>query len=387
MIDTIDVSIVLPCLNEAESVEFCVTEARAAITKLGISGEVIVADNGSSDRSREIAQVSGARVIAVERKGYGAALAGGFAAARGKYILMGDCDGSYDFGELAKFVKALDAGADLVIGCRLPSGGGTIDPGAMPVLHRVLGNPVLSFLGRLFFSIKISDFHCGLRAFRRDCLEKLSLRSPGMEFASEMIVKAALSGLKLDQVPIRLRRDRRSGRSHLRTWRDGWRHLRFLLLYSPRWLFLYPGALLFSLGAILFFALLSGPVQLLGVTFDTNTLIVASSWLVVGAQLILFSMFTEEFANSYGLFPTSHRTRLTSRFPPFEAGLVVGLSLTLVGLAYIVYALLVWRGVNFGNLSYPDSLRIVVPAVTAISLGIQACFGGFVLAVLSFERP
>src|SRR5947209_12097186 len=281
------VSIVMPCLNEAESLAPCVSAAKAAIAELGIEGEVLVADNGSSDGSQQLAESLGARVVDVKARGYGSALQGGFAAARGKYILMGDADGSYDFGHLGRFLEKLDSGADLVMGNRF---GGGIAPGAMPPLHRYFGNPGLSWLGRLFFGAPVSDFYCGLRAFRRDALPTLALQSPGMELGVEMVAKAALYKLNVTEVPTTLSPDLRSRPPHLRTWRDGWRTLRFFLLYSPRWLFFYPGLALMLLGLILSAVILPGPVDLLGARLDVHTLLYAGAAIVVGFQGVVFSV-------------------------------------------------------------------------------------------------
>src|SRR5262245_17192814 len=294
------VSVVMPCLNEAETVAACVTEALAALRAAGLDGEVIVADNGSSDASRELAAAAGARVVEVEERGYGAALLGGIAAARGRAIVMGDADLSYDFGDVPAFVRALEGGADLVMGSRLR---GRIEKGAMPPLHRWVGNPVLSGLGRLFFPVRVSDFHCGIRGFTREAVDRMALVTTGMEFASEMVVKAALLGLVVDEIPVTLRKDGRSRRPHLRTWRDGWRHLRFLLLYSPRWLFLLPGLALVAAGTALGAWLLPGPRRALGATLDVHTMLGAAAMVLVGAQAIAFAVFAKVFAVTAGLLP------------------------------------------------------------------------------------
>jgi hypothetical protein len=378
----IEISIVMPCLNERDTILGCVDEAKAAIEAAGVAGEIVIADNGSTDGSQVIAERAGARVITVPSAGYGNALMGGIAAASGTYVLMGDADGSYDFRELPRFLAKLRAGADLVMGCRLPSGGGRVLPGAMPWKHRWIGNPVLSSLGRLFFHAPVKDFHCGMRAFRRDAIVALDLHGSGMEFASEMVVKSTLAGLKIDQMPITLRPDRRSRPSHLRSWRDGWRHLRFMLLFTPTWLFLVPGGSLTIAGAFGFAALSSGPVTVSGVTFDTNTLLVCSMAIITGAQTLFFGLFTKLFAIHRGLLPRNERITRLLKSHPVEWGIGLGLLTLLVGLAYLAGAVLLWRGAGFGELSYPDSLRIVIPAVTAIALGVQFVFSGFVLAVL-----
>ena len=382
----LEVSILMPCLDEAETIVACVEEAQAALRAAGVVGEVVVADNGSRDGSPELARAAGARVVPVAGRGYGSALLGGIAAARGRYVLMGDADGSYDFGELPRFLAALRAGHDLVMGCRLPAGGGRILPGAMPWKHRWIGNPVLTRLGRLFFTARVHDFHCGLRAFRREAVLALGLRCPGMEFASEMVVKATLQGLKIAEVPVTLRPDGRSRRPHLRSWRDGWRHLRFMLLFSPRHLFLIPGLVLTLLSLAAFLRLWAGPWTLGGVTFDTNTLIVAATGLVAGVQTLLFGMLAKAFVAQQGLVRPNRLLARLRRGRPAELGITAGVGLALLGLGYLLLALERWREVGFGTLSYPDSLRIVVPAVTAIALAIQLTFAGFALAVLDLGR-
>ena len=292
----IEISVVMPCLNEAETLLGCIQEAAQAIAAAGVSGEIVVADNGSTDGSQTIAQKAGVRVFDVKEKGYGSALMGGIRVAKGNYVLMGDADGSYDFGELSSFLFRLREGADLVMGCRLPKGGGVIKPGAMPWKHRWIGNPVLSYLGKFFFKAPIDDFHCGLRAFRRDAILGLNLDSTGMEFASEMVVRSVIARLKIEQIPITLRPDGRIRSPHLRSWRDGWRHLRFMLLFSPKWLFLVPGLVLTVVGTLGFFALLVGPISIGHVTFDTNTLLVCSAAILVGFQIVFFAIFTMVFA-------------------------------------------------------------------------------------------
>ena len=304
---SLDISIVMPCLNEEETLAACIAEAREALDQCAVKGEVLIADNGSTDRSKEIAVGAGARVADVADKGYGSALIGGIAAARGKYVFMGDADGSYDFGELHSFLESLRAGKDLVMGCRLSRGGGTIEPGAMPWLHRWVGNPVLSGLGKFFFDIPVDDFHCGLRAFRRDAILGLDLRCTGMEFASEMVVKALIARLNIGQVPITLRPDRRTRPPHLRSWRDGWRHLRFMLLFTPKWLFFVPGMLLFTFGAAGFLALLPGPLNIGSVTFDINTMLVCSASMLVGFQGLFIAIFTKAFAVYAGILPPDPR--------------------------------------------------------------------------------
>jgi len=381
-----EVSIVMPCLNEAETLQACIEEAWLAIRKCGVSGEVVVADNGSIDKSTSIAIQAGARLVRVIEKGYGNALMGGIQEANGVYVLMGDADGSYDFGELPAFLELLRQGKDLVMGCRLPAGGGVIKPGAMPWKHRWLGNPVLSGMGKLFFNAPIDDFHCGLRAFRRDAILALDLRCAGMEFASEMVVKSTIAGLKIDQVPITLRPDGRSRAPHLRSWRDGWKHLRFMLLFSPRWLFFIPGFILFAAGIIGFLALMQGPIRIGAVTFDTNTLLVCSATILIGFQILFFAVYTKTFAVRAGLLRPDPRITWLLSARPVEWGISIGLVLALLGMGYLVYSVLQWQEVHFGNLSYSTSLRIVIPGITSIALGIQCIFSGFALAVLGLER-
>jgi glycosyltransferase involved in cell wall biosynthesis len=384
--ESVEITVLMPCLNEVETLAECVAEARQALRDAGLRGEVLVADNGSTDGSPEVARANGARVVQVARKGYGSALSGGIAAAAGSYVIMGDADGSYDFGELPKFVERLRAGDDLVMGCRMPRGGGTIRPGAMPWKHRWIGNPVLSGLGRIFFRTSIDDFHCGLRGFRRDAIRALELTSSGMEFASEMVVKATLSGLKVSQIPITLRRDGRSRAPHLRSWRDGWRHLRFMLLFSPSWLFLYPGIILTVLGGSLFLLLLPGPLTIGSVTFDLNSLLVACATMLVGFQVLAFGGFVRTFAMSAGLLPVNDRWRRFVEGRPVEWGIAWGVLFSLVGLGYLIAATVQWRSTGFGPLPVQDSMRMVIPAVVGVSLGVQTVFAGFALAILGLKR-
>ena len=382
----LEVSILMPCLNEAETIAGCVREALAALAAAGVAGEVLVADNGSSDESPALARAAGARVVEVPGRGYGNALAGGIAAARGRYVLMGDADGSYDFGELPRFLGALRGGADLAMGCRLPAGGGRILPGAMPWKHRWIGNPLLTFLGRLFFTAPIHDFHCGLRAFRREALLGLGLQCPGMEYASEMVVRATFARLVVTEVPVTLRPDGRSRPPHLRSWRDGWRHLRFMLLFSPRWLYLMPGLALAGLSLALFLRLMLGPWTVGAVTFDVNSLILASAGLVAGVQTVLLGMLAKASAVQLGIVPPSPPLSRLQQLRPVELGIGCGLALMLLGLGYLLWALQHWRATGFGELTPNAGVRIVVPAVTAAALGLQFAFSGFALAVLEFGR-
>ncbi len=380
---SIEFSIVMPCLNEAETLATCIQKAKRSLEENNVEGEIIIADNGSTDGSQEIAEQHGARVIDVQARGYGSALMGGIAAARGKYIIMGDADDSYDFGSLGPFIAKLREGYDLVMGNRFLGG---IKPGAMPPLHRYLGNPVLTTIGRLFFRSPCGDFHCGLRAFSKSAVLHLDLQTTGMEFASEMVVKATLQRIRIAEVPTVLSPDGRSRAPHLRSWRDGWRHLRFLLLYSPRWLFLYPGGLLMLLGLATMFWLLPGPRVIGGVTLDVHTLLYAAMAIVIGFQSILFAVFTKVFAISEGLLPKDERLDRTFGHVTLELGLVVAIILILAGLGGSVYAYWFWDQLSFGNLDPARTMRIVIPAVTSLTLGCQTLFSSFFLSILGLKR-
>jgi glycosyltransferase involved in cell wall biosynthesis len=378
------VSVVMPCLNEAETLERCVTRALSAMREAGLTGEVVVADNGSTDGSQEIARRAGARVVPVPERGYGAALRGGIAEAGGRWVVMGDADDSYDFGDVPAFVRKLEEGFDLVMGSRFA---GRIEPGAMPFLHRWLGNPVLSFLGRLFFGVPVSDFHCGIRGFSREAVTRMDLRTTGMEFASEMVVKAALFGLSIGEIPVTLRKDGRSRPPHLRTWRDGWRHLRFLLLYSPRWLYLYPGLLLAGLGAFLILWLLPGPRRLAGVTLDVHTMLAGAALVLVGVQAILFGVFTKIFAITEGLLPSDPLfSRLFDRWVTLETGLVTGAGCLVAGAALVGSSLLAWRSVGWGNLDTAATMRGMIPGTLLLAVGAEIVLASFFLSVLGLKR-
>ncbi|WP_405141881.1 glycosyltransferase family 2 protein [Sphaerisporangium sp. NBC_01403] len=378
-----ELTVVMPCLNEAETVETCVRKALACMAEHGIEGEVVIADNGSTDGSQQLARDAGARVVHVDEKGYGNALIGGIRAARGRYVIMGDADDSYDFTALLPFVEELRAGADLVMGNRFRGG---IAPGAMPPLHRYLGNPVLSFIGRLFFPSAIRDFHCGLRGFRRDSILKLGLQTGGMEFASEMVVKATLQGLNVREVPTTLSPDGRSRPPHLRSWRDGWRHLRFLLLYSPRWLFLIPGAVLMALGLVAGAALTFGPVYIGKLAFDVDTLVGASAMVVIGFQAVLFGLFTKVYAAEEGFLPEDRRIKRLVDVVTLEKGLVAGSLLAIGGLAGMVASLAHWQVRNFGELIPAESLRLVVPSATALIMSFQTIFAALFISILGIRR-
>ena len=384
MTDAVELSVVMPCLNEAKTVAECVKRARAAIARLGISGEVIVADNGSTDGSRELAERAGARVVAVALRGYGAALAAGIAASRGTYVLMGDADLTYDFDAIDPFVERLRAGDDLVMGNRFKGG---VQKGAMPFIHRWIGNPILSFLGRLFYRSDVGDFHCGLRAFKRDAILRLDLRSTGMEYATEMVAKSALHRLRVSEVPATLAPDLRDRPPHLRTWRDGWRHLRFMLLYSPRWLFLYPGALLMLVGALVMLWLLPGPQRAGSVSFDLHTLSYAATSLIVGYQAVVFALFTKTFAVTEGLLPSDPRLDRLYRYVTLETGLAVGMLLLVAGVVGSLYAVALWQARAFGPLDQTElTLRIVLVSSTAIAIGLETILASFFLSVLGLRR-
>jgi glycosyltransferase involved in cell wall biosynthesis len=364
----LELTILMPCLNEAETLEICIRKSLAFLAESGIEGEVLVADNGSDDGSRELAAAAGARVVPVAERGYGAALLGGIAAARSRFVIMGDADDSYDFTTLGLFVQRLRAGADLVMGNRFRGG---IAPGAMPALHRYLGNPVLSFLGRLFFRIDIGDFHCGLRGFDRDRIRALELATTGMEFASEMVVRAALAGYRIVEVPTKLSKDGRSRPPHLRTWRDGWRHLRFLLLYSPRWLFLIPGLGLFAFGLLTACVLLPGPVRIGRIGLDIHTFIVACVSMLLGLQLVSFAAIARRFGARQGFLPSEgHRTRFLDKLT-LERLLLLALLLAAGGVGGIVWCTGTWASRGFGALTEPWLLRVLVISATALASGVQ----------------
>jgi Glycosyl transferase family 2 len=379
----VELTVVMPCLNEAETVATCVRKAIRFLASSGISGEVLVADNGSTDGSQRLAADAGARVVPVSDKGYGNALMGGIVAAEGKYIIMGDADDSYDFTNLMPFVEELRKGADMVMGNRFAGG---IAPGAMPPLHRYLGNPVLSFVGRLFFGSKIGDFHCGLRGFNRDSLLALNLQATGMEFASEMVVKATLAGQHVTEVPTTLAKDGRSRPPHLHTWRDGWRHLRFLLLFSPRWLFFLPGLVLLAAGLAIGAVVVPHPFRVGAVTFDVDTLVAASAMVVIGFQSVLFWLFTQVYAGSEGFLPAEPKvTRLLERLS-LERGLLLGAVIGLAGLAGLVASLVDWNGQKFSHLNYEHSLRLMIPSVTALIVSCQVILGTFFLSILGIKH-
>jgi glycosyltransferase involved in cell wall biosynthesis len=375
-------SIVMPCLNESETLAICIKKANDFFVTNAINGEVIIADNGSSDGSQEIALHHGAKVISIANKGYGNALKGGFENASGKYIIMGDADDSYDFSNLSQFVEKLREEADLVIGNRFKGG---IKKGAMPFLHKYIGNPVLSFLGRLFFKSSIGDFHCGLRGFSKEAYLKMNLATSGMEFASEMIVKSHLLNLKIVEVPTILYKDGRSRKPHLNTWSDGWRHLRFLLLYSPKWLFLFPGIIMMVFGFLISTVLIISPVHILRVSFDVHTLLYSTSTLLVGFQFVVFYGFTKVFAVTQNLLPKSKRFNSLFKYINLEKGLVLGFITTLIGLGLSIYGFFLWSRNNFGVLEVQTTLRLIIPAVTTIIMGVQIVLFSFFFSILGLK--
>ena len=384
--DPVELSVVMPCLDEADTLAVCIRKAQQAMTANGIVGEVIIADNGSSDASPDIALQLGARLIRVPRRGYGSALMAGIEASRGRFVLMGDADDSYDFLELPKFVHKLRQGYELVQGCRLESGGGRVLPGAMPLLHRWLGNPMFSTLARWWFHAPIHDVNCGMRAFAIAHYRRLNQRCLGMEFAVEMIVKSSFAGARIAEVPITLHPDgRRSHPPHLRTFRDGWRTLRFYLMYSPRWLFLVPGFLLMGLGALGYAAVL-GRGAVGHVTFETNTLVFASGALITGYQAVVFAVLAKVFAISEQLIPEDARIRRLFRVFNLERGLLAGFSAFIAGAGLLVVALVVWRSRGFGPMGESETLTWVVPGMTLAVLGVQTVFSSFFLSLLGMRR-
>jgi glycosyltransferase involved in cell wall biosynthesis len=383
-LNDIELSIVMPCLNEAETIETCIRKALTWMEINGVNGEVVIGDNGSTDGSQKMATAQGARVIDVPRKGYGSAIMGAIEESKGKYIIMGDSDDSYDFSNLNLYLNKLREGFDLVMGNRFKGG---IAPGAMPFLHKYLGNPVLSFLGRLFFRCPVGDFHCGLRGFRKDITSLLDLKTTGMEFASEMVVKATIFNLKITEVPTTLAKDGRSRPPHLRTWRDGWRHLRFLLIYSPRWLFLYPGMFMVLLGLIISIFIIQGPVELLPrVIFDTNTLLYAGAFIIVGYQAMSFAVFTRTYAFQAGFLPKKDSLTNIRDIVSMELGLIIGLVIFFTGIIGTFYSLSIWESNNYGALEYSQILRKVIPSVIAIIIGLQTIFSSFLLSVLDVNK-
>jgi glycosyltransferase involved in cell wall biosynthesis len=384
--DLPEVSIIMPCLNEADTLAACISKASRALKEHKIAGEIIVADNGSTDGSQAIANRLGARLVEIRDRGYGNALMAGIAVARGKFIVMGDADDSYDFFELPVFVARLRQGFDLVQGCRLSSGGGKIAAGAMPFLHRVWGNPMFSLLARWWFKSPLNDVYCGLRGFRKDLYDRLDQRCTGMEFATEMIIKASLSGAKIAEAPITLHRDGRKSRApHLRTFRDGWRTIRLFLVYSPRWLFLVPGLVLIILG-LAGYAIAMPGVRLSGITFDVHTLLFASLAILCGYQSLVFAILTKTFAISEGLLPEDRRINRFFELINLERGLIISVITLALGLALLLVAVNQWRLTNFGRLDYAQIMRIVVPGATLTALGFQTILSSFFVSILRMRR-
>ena len=382
----LELSIVMPCLNEADTVGICIQKALRSMQQAGINGEIVIADNGSTDRSVEIALKEGARVVSILQKGYGNALMGGIAAARGKFIIMGDADDSYDFLQIPRFVEKLREGYDLVQGCRLPSGGGEVLPGAMPLLHRWWGNPMFTFLSRWWFRVPVDDIYSGFRGFTKELYTKLDQRCTGMEFATEMIIKASLHNSKITQVPITLHPDGRKAHApHLKTFRDGWRTLRFYMLYTPRWLFLVPGSILMMMGLVGYAIALPG-LTFNKVTFDAHTLIFSSLFFLAGYQVAQFAIFTKAFAIREGLLPADRRIEKFLRILTLERGLILSLCGLLGGLLLLALAINRWRLVQFGALDYAETMRLVVPGATLTTVAIQTFFSSFVLSLLTLGR-
>jgi len=386
MTSDFELSVVMPCLNEADTLELCIAKARQALQESGIAGEIIVADNGSADGSPEIAERLGARVVRVPSRGYGAALMGGIAAARGRFVVMGDADDSYDFRELPRLVAKLREGCDVAQGCRLPAGGGRVLPGAMPWSHRWIGNPLFSWLVRSWFRVPVTDVYCGLRGFRREFQARLDQRCTGMEFAPEMLIKAAMLGGAIAEVPITLHPDgRRAHAPHLRTLRDGWRTLRFLLMYSPSRLFVMPGMALLAVGSLAF--ALALPAAKVGrLIFDAHTLLFGSVAIICGYQALLFAVFTKTFAVTEGLLPEDRYYKRFYRFFNLERGLLLGVVGLLVGVALLGAAVWRWRLADFGRLDYVSTMRLVVPGATLTALGFQTVLSSFFTSILGLRR-
>ena len=376
---TLELTILMPCLNEAETLERCIVKATNYLKESGVQGEVLIADNGSTDGSQEIARANGARVVDVPVRGYGAALGHGIANAQGKYVIMGDSDDSYNFSKLDGYVAKLREGYDLVMGNRFKGG---IAPGAMPPLHKYLGNPVLSFVGRLFFNISAKDFHCGLRGFSRDAILGLNLRTTGMEFASEMVVKSSLNKLKITEIPTTLDKDGRTRAPHLRTWRDGWRHLTFLLMYSPRWLFLYPGALVFLIGCAGMGWLLPSAQTIGNVTFGVHTLLLSGFAMILGFNILEFAVLSKHSSVVHGLLPPDAALRKALKIFSLERLLVIGGIVAVLGLCGIWHSVRFWQANHYGNLDFERVMRMIVPSAVALVIGVQIVFGAFLADII-----
>ena len=383
----IELSVVMPCLNEKDTLGICVEKAVAALKARGIRGEVIVADNGSTDGSQDIARRLGARVVQVEERGYGNALRGGIASARGKWVLMGDADDSYDFRVIGDFYDKLQDRYDIVQGCRLPRGGGTVMPGAMPPSHRWLGNPMFTRMANMWFKVPVSDVYCGMRAFKREFYNSLDLRCTGMEFATEMLIKSSLFEGNIAEIPITLHKDGRIAHApHLRTVRDGWRTLRFFLLYSPRWLFFTPGLLLMLVG-VLGYAIVLSRTVIGRLHFDAHSLLFASLFIIMGYQAVLFAVSAWTFATAEGLMPMTKSLKGWFGLIDLEKGLIAGALAMLIGVILLAHSVLIWRGVDYGGLDYSQTMRWVIPGVTLVAIGFQTVLSSFFLSVLGMQRP
>jgi glycosyltransferase involved in cell wall biosynthesis len=378
----VELSIVMPCLNEVETLATCIRKAQRSIERLGLPAEIVIADNGSTDGSQAVARELGVRVVDVARRGYGSALIGGIEAARGRYVIMGDADDSYDFEAIGPLLERLRDGYDLVMGNRFAGG---IEAGAMVWSHRWVGNPVLTHVSRVFFKTPVGDMHCGLRGFRKDAIDRLRLRATGMEFASEMVIKASLQRLRITEVPVTLRPDGRSRPPHLRTWRDGWRHLRFMLLFSPRWLFLYPGLGMLGAGLAAGALLETGPKQLGPVQLDIHTLLLAGFCCLIGYQLVVFAVFTKVFAMEQGYHPPNPSYRALFRYIKLETGLLAGALMLVIGLVALAAAVISWGTGGFGHLDPRLTMREVIPAATLLALGTQTVFASFFLSILGID--
>lgn len=377
-----ELTILMPCLNESQTLKICIDKAKRFLTEYNIDGEILIADNGSTDGSQDIAKEAGARVVDISERGYGAALIGGCNAAYGKYVIMGDSDDSYDFLNLMPFIEKLREGYDLVMGNRFKGG---IEKGAMPFLHRYLGNPVLSFIGRVLYKSKIKDFHCGLRGYNKESIQKLNLHTTGMEYASEMIVQATLHKLKICEVPTTLKKDGRDHPPHLKSWSDGWRHLTFLLMHSPKWLFFYPGLLLFIIGLFISLAIIiSAPITIGTINFSVNTLIYAAAAIIIGFQLILFYILTKKYASITNFIPITKVDNILIKFT-MNKGIFLGILLFIVGLIGSIIAIIIWKNSSFGDLEPEKMLRLTIPMLILFVCGIQLMFSSFFLGILEIK--
>ena len=378
-----ELTIVMPCLNEHETLGNCIKKALAFIEREKIEGEVLVSDNGSTDCSQDIAIKNGARLVHANKKGYGAALGEGIKNAKGTYVIIGDSDDSYDFSNLLPFVNELRKGCDLVIGNRFKGG---IQKGAMPFSHKYIGNPLLSFIGRLFFHIKITDFHCGLRGLTKNAFKEMNLRTTGMEFASEMVVKAALLKMRIVEVPTTLSVDGRSHKPHLRTWKDGWRHLRFLLMFSPKWLFLYPGVVIIFLSLLFGFLLFINPIKVNGIVFDIHTMIVTSFALLIGVQFVFFHSFVKIFSITSGIIPSDKKFENLFRFFTLERGLIVGILIFLIGTILMLMNFFSWSSAGFHDLIPSYFVRRILSGIVPIVLGIQIIIYSFIFSIIGIKE-